>query len=253
MTEQEWLTSRDFLKLAFFVEVEKQGSQRKLRLLTCALCRAVRQAFEDSSAPRAVEVSERYADGLASEDELKFAREVALETFGRLHAEEHPPGMIRSCTFCFKGRAEAAASMCAGHVASVVAIGNNLFKASLGLPSDRGLLGELVGFGFGVLKAVVLRQHPTPRDRKGWPFMGIFHEIFGNPFCPPSLDGGWLNETVVSLAQAIYGQRAFDQMPILGDAMEEAGCSDATMLNHCRQSGEHFRGCWVVDSLLGKT
>ena len=57
---------------------------------------------------------------------------------------------------------------------------------------------------------------------------------------------------MVQIAQAIYDDRAFDRMPILADALEDAGCMDQTILNHCRQSGEHVRGCWVVDLLLGK-
>jgi len=58
--------------------------------------------------------------------------------------------------------------------------------------------------------------------------------------------------TVVALAEAIYVERAFDRLPILADALEEAGCTSADLLNHCRQSGEHVRGCWAVDLLLGK-
>ena len=53
------------------------------------------------------------------------------------------------------------------------------------------------------------------------------------------------------LAESIYEERTFDDLPILGDALEEAGCTDPTILDHCR-SGEHVRGCWVVDLVLGK-
>jgi hypothetical protein len=61
-----------------------------------------------------------------------------------------------------------------------------------------------------------------------------------------------LNNTVIALAEAIYDERAFDRLPILADALEEAGCTNADILNHCRQPGEHVRGCWVVDLILGK-
>jgi hypothetical protein len=57
---------------------------------------------------------------------------------------------------------------------------------------------------------------------------------------------------VTALAQSIYDQRRFADMPILADALAEAGCTNADVLNHCRQPGEHVRGCWVVDLLLGK-
>jgi hypothetical protein len=67
-----------------------------------------------------------------------------------------------------------------------------------------------------------------------------------------TVDPTWLTSTVVSLATAIYGDRAFDRLPILADALEDAGCDNADIFNHCRQPGEHIRGCFVVDLLLGK-
>jgi hypothetical protein len=57
---------------------------------------------------------------------------------------------------------------------------------------------------------------------------------------------------VRKIVKAIYDERAFERMPILADALEDAGCDDQDILNHCRQSGEHVRGCWVLDLLLGK-
>jgi hypothetical protein len=61
-----------------------------------------------------------------------------------------------------------------------------------------------------------------------------------------------LTPTVTALAEAIYADRAFDRMPVLADALEEAGCSDDQILSHCRGEGPHVRGCWVVDLVLGK-
>jgi hypothetical protein len=84
----------------------------------------------------------------------------------------------------------------------------------------------------------------------------LIRDIFGNPFRPqPSIDSSWLswNDGIVSkLAKAIYDDRAFDRLPILADALEEAGCTNADILEHCRQPGEHVRGCWGVDLVLGK-
>jgi hypothetical protein len=62
----------------------------------------------------------------------------------------------------------------------------------------------------------------------------------------------WNDGTVVRLAQAIYDERAFDRLPVLADALEEAGCDNADILVHCRWPGEHVRGCWPVDLILGK-
>lgn len=81
-------------------------------------------------------------------------------------------------------------------------------------------------------------------------------DIFGNPFRTISADSRWLewnDRTLPKLAQAIYDEFAFDRLPILADALEEAGCTDPDIFDHCRQPGEHVRGCWVVDLLLGKS
>ncbi len=80
----------------------------------------------------------------------------------------------------------------------------------------------------------------------------ILRDIFGNPFRTAPLDPVWLTSTVVALAEGIYADRAFDRMPILADALQDAGCDNDDILNHCRQPGEHVRGCWVVDLVLGK-
>jgi hypothetical protein len=76
--------------------------------------------------------------------------------------------------------------------------------------------------------------------------------ILGNPFRPVAMDSTWLTTTVTDLAKTIYQERAFDRMPILGVALKDAGCKQKDILSHCRQSGEHVRGCWVVDLILGK-
>jgi hypothetical protein len=80
----------------------------------------------------------------------------------------------------------------------------------------------------------------------------ILRDIIGNPFRSISLDPRWLTSTVVEIAQAIYRERAFDKMPILADALMDAGCDSEDILNHCRSDRPHVRGCWVVDLLLGK-
>ena len=77
--------------------------------------------------------------------------------------------------------------------------------------------------------------------------------IFGNPFRPVTFDPVWRTLDVVALARGIYDDRAFDRMPILADALQDAGCDNDDILTHCRDTGTpHARGCWVVDLVLGK-
>jgi hypothetical protein len=100
---------------------------------------------------------------------------------------------------------------------------------------------------------LLFQHHPTALREAPRPYLSaIVRDIFGNPFRPVAVDRAWLTPTVTSLAQAIYDDRAFDRLPILADALEDAGCTDHDILAHCRGGGEHVRGCRVVDLLLGK-
>jgi hypothetical protein len=84
-------------------------------------------------------------------------------------------------------------------------------------------------------------------------FLVHYRDVVGNLFRPISFDPAWLTETVVALARSIYEANAFDRMPILADALEEAGCDAVEVLIHCRNPNQtHVRGCWVVDSVLGR-
>jgi hypothetical protein len=81
----------------------------------------------------------------------------------------------------------------------------------------------------------------------------MVREVFGNPFRPVAIDPSWRTPTVVALAEGIYADRAFDRLPILADALQDAGCDNADILTHCRSNGPHVRGCWVADLILGKS
>jgi len=90
------------------------------------------------------------------------------------------------------------------------------------------------------------------RDR---PLADLLRDIAGNPFRPVRMNMSWLawtTDTVVRMARAIYEERRWEDLPVLGDALEEAGCNDAVLLTHCRGPGPHTRGCAVVDALLGR-
>ncbi len=80
----------------------------------------------------------------------------------------------------------------------------------------------------------------------------LFHDLFGNPFRPVTFSPSWRTSTLLALAAQMYESRDFGAMPILGDALQDAGCDSADVLDHCRKPGLHVRGCWVVDLVLGK-
>jgi hypothetical protein len=80
----------------------------------------------------------------------------------------------------------------------------------------------------------------------------VLRDIWGNPFRPAAFDPSWRTSTAVAVAEPIDAERAFDRLPILADALQDAGCDDEQLLGHCRGPGPHVRGCWVVDLVLGR-
>jgi len=82
--------------------------------------------------------------------------------------------------------------------------------------------------------------------------VAFLRDIFGNPFRPVAFAPEWRTDTVVALARQMYDAREFGAMPILADALQDAGCEEGQILEHCRGTGPHVRGCWVVDFVLGK-
>jgi hypothetical protein len=80
----------------------------------------------------------------------------------------------------------------------------------------------------------------------------LLRDLFGPPFRVIPFNPSWRTEAVFGLARGMYESRDFGPMPVLADALEDAGCGDSDVLAHCRGGGPHVRGCWVVDLVLGK-
>jgi hypothetical protein len=95
---------------------------------------------------------------------------------------------------------------------------------------------------------------PPVRDAELWQHRqaDALRDALGNPLAPVTWEPSWRSETVVALATGIHLDNAFDRLPILADALEEAGCDDPEVLAHCRGPGPHARGCWVVDAARGR-
>jgi hypothetical protein len=81
----------------------------------------------------------------------------------------------------------------------------------------------------------------------------LVRDIFGNPFRPLAFDPAWRTTDVTLLARGIYEEKAFDRLPILADALQDAGCEVADILDHLRDPKQtHVRGCSALDLVLGK-
>jgi hypothetical protein len=247
MTEAEWLVCTDPEPALNYLL--GKVSNRKLVLYAVGGCRQLWHLLYDEASREAVEVAERRADGLATEEEIEradFAAEAVTFGFDFDPAEwkKYPP--IRPSE---------------ERLRKLVELG--LF-AKEDLHLDEPPVNEevMVNLSCAATLANNSLGHPDaeywlfPMVRGvPWPGSWLLYCVFGNPFRPTTLNPGWLTwqgGTIRRLAQSIYEERAFGCLPLLADALEKAGCHDAALLDHCRTPGPHVRGCWVIDLLLGK-
>jgi hypothetical protein len=236
MTEAEWLSSEAPSEmLRFLCEqpdiVRRKAGRRKLRLFGCACCRHLWEQMIDPRTRAAVEVAERLADDKASASEVAQALQQAQEARRSMvwYNEEVQKERVGQD----HQRAAQAACTVLDHRYGNFAWAGSTWGCGPGDP-----VGHKAHFQEQRWQAMVLRC------------------LFGNPFHPLAAISAsiskWNDRTIPNLAEGIYQESAFDRLPVLADALEEAGCTDAGILSHCRQPGEHVRGCWVVDQLLSR-
>lgn len=83
----------------------------------------------------------------------------------------------------------------------------------------------------------------------------LLREVFATPFRPPVIEPGWIacnHGAVRHIAEQIAVSGHFTDLPILADALEDAGCRDEDLLRHCREERTHVPGCWALDAVLGR-
>jgi hypothetical protein len=224
MTEHAWLTSTFSDEMLAFLRSKANG--RKRRLLAVGCCRRVLDLMPEGSST-VVEVAEKLADGQATEEERLAAQTSAWNA---------------------RYQGNSLSSRPAGDCAYWTVEAVSKFDAPTSWDNDTAAwvaqtAAEPRAWVNGRLDDdILLAEQKVIAD--------LVRCIFGNPFHPVTVDPAWL--IVTNKARIIYDERSFDQMPDLADALEAAGCTDEEVLAHCRQSGDHVRGCWVVDLLLGK-
>jgi hypothetical protein len=236
--EAEWLADTAPYPQFHFID-EREGDGRRLRLFWCACCRRVWDLLRLDSARRLVELAEACADGEATETELLAAN--ASPDFAALDA--HSTGRAGA------GRQFSARVVDALNAARQLAVPTrDTFSIARTTSSDRTRdFTPDPGSGFGSGWVV-------PRDEAEWVIkLKLLRDIFGNPFHTVTLSPDWRTDTAVALARQMYEARDFSALPILADALQDAGCHTAEILDHCRGPGPHVRGCWVVDLVLAKS
>jgi hypothetical protein len=225
MDEAEWWVSNDPESLLLFLG--RRANDRRLRLFGVACCRRVWDRLGDPRSCTAIDQAEAFADGL-----------ISLEALGQA---------------CSNAREAAAPSDFAAVVATDVAADfpfseNLFFVVSLsGNAASAAAGGPPWDDAWNAARQPELAHHAALiRDIFG----GLFHTV--HLFRTTLLDPVWLTDTVLTLAQGMYASRDYSAMPILADALEDAGCDDEDILVHCRGTEPHVRGCWVIDRLLGR-
>jgi hypothetical protein len=223
MTEDEWLAATDPVGMLRFLK--DRASARKLRLFGCAWGYSLWDRLSDERSRQALLTAERFADGQATEAELGLAFTAAEQAWNEL-PEVHGNRRVR---------------------------GNKPLRAARRGRSVAALARDVASPRWGV--SLALGNTWMENSVRKLALANRLRDVFGVlPFRDPVIEPSWLTQSdgaVRRIAETIYQESSFEQMPVLGDALEEAGCADANILGHCRQLEDHSRGCWIVDLLLG--
>jgi hypothetical protein len=218
-----------------FSGLQRSFTPRGARLFAVACCRLLEQWVTESCCERAVEVSEQFADGLIPKQALAATRkEFSAAERSRLRR-------------AFEGRGQGAHFDLLSSDDRPVVWAGTYDACHHSLRADAWDAARLCR----VAADRTLRRIPDGRggDNRS---QRVLHDVFGDSLRPVSFNPRWRSADAVGLARGIYDERAFERLPLLADALMDAGCGDEQVLEHCRSEGPHVRGCWVVDLVLGK-
>jgi hypothetical protein len=223
VTEPDWLSCLDphrMLQLLYDRQAgDRCAAARKWRLFACACVRRLGPLLEDRRARETLLLSERFAEGQTGRRQLSEALRAA-------QAQE------RSRWMAWQGAPRREQPW---RVALAI--------AALAKPAATDAAWESANAVAAALKG---------KERVAQ--SALLREVFGNPFRPPAPTSWarWNDGAIVHLAASLYDEQRWSELPVLADALEDAGCTDLTVLAHCREGGEHVRGCWVLDWVLNK-
>jgi hypothetical protein len=233
MNEETWLTTSDLDAMLACPGV--LCDDRLRRLFACACCRRLWSILRQENCRAAICTAESYADEQASLEELRAG-------LTALRKERARAAVRTKWEYALSAAINAASEKVEPYPGSTAA----LVQAAVGWPA-RWLYNDGTPTPRAELPPVVYEELLAQ--------CALLRDIAGNPYRRVELDPSllqWSDGTIRKVAQAIYEDAAFDELPVLADALEEAGCSEATLLEHCRSAGPHVRGCWAVDLLLAR-
>jgi hypothetical protein len=247
MNEALWLNCTDLG--AMFDFLKGKTSDRKQRLFACACCRRIWYLVHENRSRKAAEVAERYADGLATEEERQAAWAALQVVFVPF---PYTIGMKNALAAIVSTAGPSPFDR-----SPVVARDARNAVIFRDIPPEDVISGVVFSDGAPKVSEEILSTEAREFDRavEEAAQADLVRDLFGNPFCPVTLDPTWLTRnggTTRKLAKTIYNELDFAALPALADALEDAGCTEYALLDHCRGSTPHARGCWALDLLLKK-
>lgn len=251
MTETEWLR-RDDSPEAMLIDLYSAWHNRqivvpdrKLRFFSCACCRHVNKLVRDQGVDNVIHLIERHVDGLATNDELRMAGDAMEQVWNeRLEAASRttPAKQVWLLAPDPSLHLVEAAAYAAGRTPGCHMTGGWYGRAMKAAMKCR-LAVMFVSAEFG-------KESKPVTDAEVATHRKLLHDCVGSPFRPVTLERAWRTPRVMDTAQAIYREQAFQHLPLLVEALEEAGCTTADIVNHGRHQGPHVRGCWLIDLVL---
>jgi hypothetical protein len=224
-------------------------SKRKMRLVSIEACRHIAHLLPPAGFAPLIGWAEQYCDGLAVQRVFPgLCRNLTTVT-----GERHPAATDAAIRAVLSLRPDEAPD-----AATLQVVDAKGFEAMV----RAGCIPPTLTYAEASRVIEAARGSPTHDvftracEVEELAIADLVREIFGNPFHPTTLNPAWLawnDATIPKLARSIYEERAFDRLPVLADALQDAGCQDNAVLDHCRQPGPHARGCWVVDKLTGRS
>jgi hypothetical protein len=218
MTEQEWLSADDPDPLLKWLQRSKRHrpTTRKLQLLANAIADRVADRFTD---PLSVELRQ-FMDRLG---EATPTRDAYWGEWGPLFKRLDAVRLDHTHILCW----------------------------AIYVSAPDG--GKLYGVPETCVRSVAGYVRREVGDTERVKQVHLLRDVIPNPYRPVTFSHSWRTDTAVSVARGMYESRDFGAMPILADALQDAGCDNEDVLNHCRDAKQvHVRGCWVVDLVLGK-
>jgi hypothetical protein len=221
---------------ALLRELQGKVSARKLRLFSLACvrrfeCFLAHPRLEKTRA--AITVLERHIEGRASQTELQAAQAAALQEIERNVMEQ----ALENWTGSDMGHvllANDAETAAARHIDLTQDFAFDVVVDRL----PESLTGD---------EAWEMVTGPVRAQLCRW-----LQDVAGEPSHPVRLHPEWRTPDAVAVASEMYARRDFVALPVLAELLRGAGCEDPSLIRHCREPGEHIRGCWVVDLVLGK-